>query len=435
MRPSLVSTRPWRLLALASLSIAISAPAALAAAQLPAAKAENVGMSSERLARLPEGMKELVDKGKLAGVVTMVSRHGKVVEFDATGKRDIASNAPMQKDSIFRIYSMSKPITGVAMMMLFEEGKWQLNDPVSKYIPEFANLKVYATDANNNIVMKDQVHQVTMRELMSHSGGFTYGIFSGSAVDKMQRDADVLNINNTLDEFIKRVAKLPLNSQPGSEWHYSISVDIQGYIVQKLSGMPFEKFLEQRIFKPLGMVDTAFYVPKDKLNRFAEYYTYDKDGKLLVCAIDGCLNHDFSKVPALSSGGGGLVSTATDYMRFCQMLLNGGQLDGVRLLSPLSVELMRSNVLAPNVPILAPGAGFGLDFAVYTDPVAAGGYYGKGTYWWGGAAGTWFWIDPVNDLIVLGMIQQVSGTGAAAANGVPDVRGLSHSLTYQAIIN
>jgi CubicO group peptidase (beta-lactamase class C family) len=435
MRPSLVSIRPWRLLALASLGLAISAPPALAAAQLPTAKAENVGMSSERLARLPEGMKALVDNGKLAGVVTMVSRHGKVVEFDATGKRDIASNAPMQKDSIFRIYSMSKPITGVAMMMLFEEGKWQLNDPVSKYIPEFANLKVYATDANNNIVMKDQVHQVTMRELMSHSGGFTYGIFSGSAVDKMQRDADVLNINNTLDEFIKRVAKLPLNSQPGTEWHYSISVDIQGYIVQKLSGMPFEKFLEQRIFKPLGMVDTAFYVPKDKLNRFAEYYTYDKDGKLLVCAIDGCLNHDFSKVPALSSGGGGLVSTATDYMRFCQMLLNGGQLDGVRLLSPLSVELMRSNVLAPNVPILAPGAGFGLDFAVYTDPVAAGGYYGKGSYWWGGAAGTWFWIDPVNDLIVLGMIQQVSGTGAAAANGVPDVRGLSHSLTYQAIVN
>lgn len=435
MRQSLVSIRPWRLLALASLGLAITAPAALAAAQLPVARADSVGMSSERLARLPEGMKALVDNGKLAGVVTMVSRHGKVVEFDATGKRDIATNAPMQKDSIFRIYSMSKPITGVAMMMLFEEGKWQLSDPVSKYIPEFASLKVYATDANNNIVMKDQVHQVTMRELMSHTGGFTYGFFSNTPVDKMQRDADVLNPNNTLDEFIKRVAKLPLNAQPGTEWHYSISVDIQGYIVQRLSGMPFEKFLEQRIFKPLGMVDTAFYVPKDKLNRFAEFYSYDKDGKLLVVGPKDGLNHDFSQVPALSSGGGGLVSTATDYMRFCQMLLNGGQLDGVRLLSPLSVELMRSNVLAPNVPILAPGAGFGLDFAVYTDPVAAGGYYGKGSYWWGGAAGTWFWIDPVNDLIVLGMIQQAAGTGAAAANGVPDVRALSHSLTYQAIVN
>ena len=435
MRPSLVSIRPWRLLALASLGLAISAPAALAAAQLPVAKADSVGMSSERLARLPEGMKALVDNGKLAGVVTMVSRHGKVVEFDATGKRDIATNAPMQKDSIFRIYSMSKPITGVAMMLLFEEGKWQLNDPVSKYIPEFAGLKVYATDANNNIVMKDQVHQVTMRELMSHTGGFTYGFFSNTPVDKMQRDADVLNPNNTLDEFIKRVAKLPLNSQPGSEWHYSISVDIQGYIVQKLSGMPFEKFLEQRIFKPLGMVDTAFYVPKDKLNRFAEFYTYDKEGKLLVVGPKDGLNHDFSQVPALSSGGGGLVSTATDYMRFCQMLLNGGQLDGVRLLSPLSVELMRTNVLAPNVPILTPGAGFGLDFAVYTDPAAAGGYYGKGTFWWGGAAGTWFWIDPVYDLIVVGMIQQAAGTGAAAVTGVPDVRSLSHSLTYQAIVN
>jgi CubicO group peptidase (beta-lactamase class C family) len=391
-------------------------------------------MSTERLAQLRSGMKELVDQGRLAGVVTMVSRHGKVVEFDASGKRDIAANAPMQKDSIFRIYSMSKPITGVAMMILFEEGKWQLNDPVAKYIPEFAKLKVYSTDANNNVVMKDQAHPVTMRELMSHSGGFTYGFFSNTAVDKLQLEADLLNPNNTLDEFIKRAAKLPLNSQPGTEWHYSISVDIQGYIVQKLSGMPFEEFLEKRIFKPLGMVDTAFYVPKEKLNRFAEFYSYDKDGKLQVVGVKDGLNHDFAAKPALSSGGGGLVSTATDYMRFCQMLLNGGQLDGTRILSPLTVELMHTNVLAPNVPILAPGAGFGLDFAIYTDPAAAGGYYGKGSYWWGGAAGTWFWIDPVNDLIVLGMIQQAAGTGAAATNGVPDVRGLSHAWTYQAIL-
>jgi CubicO group peptidase (beta-lactamase class C family) len=423
-----------RSLAMASLAAILVQPALSATHDLPSASAESEGMSTERLAQLRSGMKELVDQGRLAGVVTMVSRHGKVVEFDAAGKRDIAANAPMQKDSIFRIYSMSKPITGVAMMMLFEEGKWQLNDPVAKYIPEFAKLKVYGTDANNNVVMKDQVHPVTMRELMSHSGGFTYGFFSNTAVDKLQLEADLLNPNNTLDEFIKRVAKLPLNAQPGSEWHYSISVDIQGYIVQKLSGMPFEEFLEKRIFKPLGMVDTAFYVPKEKLNRFAEFYSYDKDGKLQVVGVKDGLNHDFAAKPALSSGGGGLVSTATDYMRFCQMLLNGGQLDGVRFLSPLSVELMHTNVLAPSVPILAPGAGFGLDFAVYTDPVAAGGYFGKGTYFWGGAAGTWFWIDPVNDLIVLGMIQQAAGTGAAATAGVPDVRGLSHAWTYQAIV-
>ena len=423
-----------RLLLMASLAAVLVQPALSATRDLPSASAESEGMSTERLAQLRSGMKELVDQGRLAGAVTMVSRHGKVVEFDASGRRDIAANAPMQKDSIFRIYSMSKPITGVAMMILFEEGKWQLNDPVAKYIPEFAKLKVYSTDANNNVVMKDQAHPVTMRELMSHSGGFTYGYFSNTAVDKLQLEADLLNPNNTLDEFIKRAAKLPLNSQPGTEWHYSISVDIQGYIVQKLSGMPFEEFLEKRIFKPLGMVDTAFYVPKEKLNRFAEFYSYDKDGKLQVVGVKDGLNHDFAAKPALSSGGGGLVSTASDYMRFCQMLLNGGQLDGTRILSPLTVELMHTNVLAPNVPILAPGAGFGLDFAIYTDPAAAGGYYGKGSYWWGGAAGTWFWIDPVNDLIVLGMIQQAAGTGAAAANGVPDVRGLSHAWTYQAIL-
>jgi CubicO group peptidase (beta-lactamase class C family) len=419
------------------ISAALFSGAVLAAAgsELPMAKPESVGMSSERLARLNGDMQSLVDQGRLAGAVTMVARHGKMVEFDAVGKRDIAANAPMQKDSIFRIYSMSKPITGVAMMLLFEEGKWQLNDPVSKYIPEFANLKVYATDEHNNMTLKEQEHPVTMRELMSHSGGFTYGIFSNTPVDKLQRDADVLNTNNTLDEFIKRVAKLPLNAQPGTEWHYSISVDIQGYIVQKLSGMPFEEFLEKRIFKPLGMRDTGFYVPKEKLNRFAEFYTYDKDGKLLAIKTNESLNHDFAAKPALSSGGGGLVSTATDYMRFCQMLLNGGQLNGVRLLSPRTVELMRTNVLAPNIPTLAPGAGFGLDFAVYTDPMAAGGYYSKGTFFWGGAAGTWFWIDPANDLIVVGMIQQAAGTGAAAVAGVPDMRGLSHAFVYGAILD
>jgi CubicO group peptidase (beta-lactamase class C family) len=419
------------LVVLALLMAALQSAVAAGPQALPSAKADSVGISAERLSRLSDGMKSLVDQGRLAGAVTMVARHGKVIEFEATGKRDIAANLPMQKDSIFRIYSMSKPITGVAMMMLLEEGKWQLNDPVAKYIPEFADLKVYATDANGNMVLKDQVHPVTMRELMSHTGGFTYGYFSNTPVDKLQREADVLNVNNTLEEMIKRVAKLPLSAQPGSEWHYSISTDIQGYIVQKLSGMPFEEFLEKRIFKPLNMVDTGFYVPAEKLKRLAEFYSYGKDGQMEV--MRGGLNHDFSAKPAFASGGGGLVSTATDYMRFCQMLLNGGKLDGVRLLSPRGVELMRMNVLSPAMPTLSPGAGFGLDFAVYTDVAAAGGYYGKGTFYWGGAAGTWFWIDPTDDLIVIGMIQQVAGTGAAPVAGVPDVRGLSHIYVYQAI--
>jgi CubicO group peptidase (beta-lactamase class C family) len=346
-------------------------PAIAGQPTLPTAKPESVGMSGQRLTRLGDGMKSLVDQGRLAGVVTMVARHGKVVEFEATGKRDIAAGLPMQKDSIFRIYSMTKPITGVAMMLLFEEGKWQLDDPVEKYVPEFAGLKVYGTDAKGNVALKDQVHPMTMRELMSHTGGFTYGFFSNTPVDKLQRETDLLNIDNTLEEMIRRIAKLPLNSQPGSEWHYSISVDIQGYIVQKLAGMPFDEYLEKRIFKPLHMVDTGFYVPADKLKRFVELYDYDKDGKFEV--LKGGLNHDFSKKPAMISGGGGLVSTAGDYMRFCQMLLNGGQLDGERLLSPRTVELMRTNVLPPALSVLAPGAGFGLDFAVYTDSVAAGG--------------------------------------------------------------
>jgi len=423
------------LLFVLSLIAAVILPPSLAIGQtaLPTAKPESVGMSAERLSRLDDGMKSLVDQGGLAGVVTMVARHGKVIEFQAAGKRDIAANLPMQKDSIFRIYSMSKPITGVAMMMLFEEGKWQLNDPVAKYIPEFAGLKVYGADAKGNMVLMDQTHPMTMRELMSHTAGFTYGFFSNTPVDKLQREADLLNVDNSLEEFIHRVAKLPLNSQPGSEWHYSISVDIQGYIVQKLSGMPFAEFLDKRIFKPLGMVDTGFYVPSEKLKRLAEFYDYDKDGHFEI--VHGGINHDFSAKPALASGGGGLVSTAADYMRFCQMLLNGGQLGGVRLLSPRTVELMRTNVLPPTLSILAPGAGFGLDFAVYTDAVAAGGYYGKGTFWWGGAAGTWFWIDPADDLVVIGMIQQVAGTGAAAMIGVPDVRGLSHAYVYQAVVN
>jgi CubicO group peptidase (beta-lactamase class C family) len=421
--------------ALVLLAALLALPAAHAAGNgaLPSTKAENVGMSGERLARLSEGMKSLVDQGRLAGVVTMVARHGKIVEFDAVGRRDIGANAPMKKDTIFRIYSMTKPITGVAMMMLFEEGKWQLNDPVAKYIPEFADLKVYGADAGGNATMTAPSHPMTMLELMSHTGGFTYGIFSDSPVDKLQREANVLDVDITLDEMIKRVAKLPLNTQPGAEWHYSISVDIQGYIVQKLSGMPFEEFLAKRIFHPLNMVDTAFFVPKEKLDRLAEFYRYGKEGQMEV--VHGGLNHDYSAKPALASGGGGLVSTAGDYMRFCQMLLNGGQLDGVRLLSPGTVELMRTNVLPPAMPTLAPGAGFGLDFAVIENVIAAGGYYGKGTFFWGGAAGTWFWIDPVSDLIVVGMIQQAVTLGAATAIEVPDVRGLSHAYVYQAILD
>jgi CubicO group peptidase (beta-lactamase class C family) len=397
---------------------------AAVAAELPSARPESVGMSTQRLGRLKSEMQALVDRNQLAGVVTMVAKDGKVVEFEAAGKRDLASNAPMQKDSIFRIYSMTKPITGVAMMILLEEGKWQLNDPVSKHIPEFANLKVAKVNPQSGAVTQVAPdHAMTMRELMSHSGGLTYGVFGTTAVDKMYTDVNVLDRDATLQAMIDKLGKIPLLHQPGERWHYSVSVDVQGYLVEKLSGQPFPEFLKQRIFDPLGMKDTAFYVPPEKMNRFVSFYTYDKDRKFV--AHPGV--PDFSKAPGAPSGGGGLVSTATDYMRFCQMLLNGGELDGKRLLSPLTVQLMRSNMLPASARTLSPGTGFGLDFAVVEDPVLAGGYGGEGTYYWGGYAGTWFWIDPVYKLIVVGMIQH-------RGDGLPDVRALSRSLTYQAIV-
>jgi CubicO group peptidase (beta-lactamase class C family) len=405
-----------------SLLLVVLAAAAVAA-DLPSARPESVGMSTQRLSRLKSEMQALVDKNQLSGVVTMVARHGKVVEFEAAGKRDLQSAAPMQKDSIFRIYSMSKPITGVAMMMLFEEGKWQLNDPVSKHIPEFADLKVAKVNPQTGAVTQVAPdHAMTMRELMSHSGGLTYGLFGSTAVDKMYMDVNVLDRDAPLQAMIDKLGKIPLLHQPGERWHYSVSVDVQGYLVEKLSGQPLPVFLKQRIFEPLGMKDTAFYVPPEKLGRFVSFYTYDKDRKFVLHP-----SPDYSKPPVMASGGGGLVSTAADYMRFCQMLLNGGELDGQRLLSPLTVQLMRSNVLPASARTLSPGTGFGLDFAVVEEPVAAGGYGGEGTFYWGGYAGTWFWIDPVYNLIVVGMIQQ-------RADGMPDVRALSRSLTYQAIL-
>ena len=394
------------------------------AADLGKARPESVGMSSQRLARLTTEMKALTERGELPGVVTMVARMGKVVHLEAAGKRELEGGAPMQKDTIFRIYSMTKPITGVAMMILFEQGKWQLNDPVSKHIPEFAHLKVAKIDpANGSVKTVEADHPMTMRELMSHSGGLTYGFFGGTAVDRMYGEQKVFDQSQPMQTMIDRLAKVPLLFQPGERWHYSLSVDVQGYLVEKLSGQPFPEFLQQHLFGPLKMVDTAFHVPPEKMNRFAEFYFRGKEGNTIK--HPGVA--DYSKPPVFPSGGGGLVSTASDYMRFCQMLLNGGELDDRRILSPLSVKLMRTNVLPESAPTMGPGTGFGLDFAVIEDPAAAGGYGGKGTYFWGGFAGTWFWIDPVYELIVIGMIQQ-------RGDDMPDLRALSRSLTYQAIV-
>ena len=337
-------------------------------------------------------------------------------------REGLAREDPLERDDIFRIYSMTKPVTGVAMMMLMEQGRWQLDDPVSKYIPEFANLQVAKVDPASGAVKNVPAdHPMTMRELMAHTAGLSYG-FGATPVDKLYAENKVYDPTQPLQTMIERMAKVPLIFLPVERWIYRLAVDVQGYIVEKLSGQSLDDFMQQHIFAPLKMVDTAFHVPAEKLDRFAEFYLRDQDGKFSKHP-----NTDFTQPPALLSGGGGLVSTASDYMRFCQMLLNGGVLDGQRILSPLSVKLMRTNMLPESAPTFGPGVGFGLDFAVVEDPALAGGYYGEGTYFWGGFAGTWFWIDPVYELIVIGMIQQRDGDAT-------DFRALSRSLTYQAIV-
>ncbi len=400
-------------------------------ADLQMAQPESVGMDSARLARVNARMKEFVDNGQLAGVVTMTARDSKIVQFDAVGYRDIAAGDSMAKDDIFRIYSMSKPITGAAMMILYEEGKFKLSDPVEKYIPEFKDLQVAAgEDADGNIITEPPSHKMTMRELMSHSGGLTYGLFSQSKVDDMYNDVNMLDPDSTLQDMIDKLAKIPLRQQPGSMWHYSVSVDVQGYVVEKLSGQKFSDFLEERIFEPLGMKDTDFYVPEEKADRLAQVYGYAPDGKLVAQEGFGGSNN-YLLDQAFESGGGGLVSTAMDYMRFAQMVANGGELDGVRILAPLTVEIMHRNQLPKSVPGIglgARGTTFGLDFAIIEDPVEAESY-SKGEFYWGGAAGTWFWIDPVEDIVFVGMIQQFGGR-----TPVPDVRGASRQAVYQAVL-
>jgi CubicO group peptidase (beta-lactamase class C family) len=400
-------------------------------------KPEALGFSSERLERLHAAMQREVDQKQLAGVVTILARHGKVVEERTYGKKDIASGAPMTRDTIFRIFSMTKPVTGVAMMILYEDGKWHPLDPVSKYIPEFAHLKVFkGVDESGKMNLEDPVHPPTMQELMTHTAGFTYGVFGDTLVDKMYLDQHVWQ-SSSLQDMIDKLAKIPLLYQPGTRWIYSASMDIQGYIVEKLSGQSLPDFMQQHIFGPLGMEDTGFFVPKEKRNRFATLYREDPKGELIVDATRGLTADNYATQPSMASGGGGMVSTAEDYLRFAQMLLNRGELDGARVLAPATVELMITNHLAPSLmtgefsipPVtIRPGLGWGYDCAVYTDPLAADEVVGKGTFLWLGAADTWFWADPTNDLIFVGMTQRLLGPGW------PNVEALSQPLVYQALV-
>ena len=430
----------YRIAALTSvltlLTVSAAAQAAKSKAQTAIATPESVGFSSQRLERLHAVIQDEINRKQLAGAVTILARHGKIIDYRTYGVRDLATNAPMTKDTIFRAYSMTKPITGVAMMVLYEQGKWLPSDPISKFVPEFEHLKVYAgKDDGGKMILVDPDHAPTMGELMSHTAGFTYGFANeDDPVNATYRGLKVMRSQN-LQEMIDKLSKIPLLYQPSKGWHYSCSMDIEGYIIEKLSGKSLPDFIRDNITQPLGMPDAGFYVPADKRPRFAALYKGGPDDGIVPDDNNG---NNYTEQPTMASGGGGMVATAEDYYHFAQMLGNGGQLNGSRVLAPSSVKLMGSNHVPMDIMngkfgigrhIMRPGFGYGFNVAVVYDPPAAELPDGKGTFFWDGAAGTWFWVDPTNDIVFVGMIQRRSS---------PDNHPLlykSHSLVYQALVD
>ena len=398
---------------------------------------ETLGFDSGRLAALDGYMSGMVETGMVAGTSTLLMRHGQVVAFNTFGKARLSDEAALARDAIFRIYSMTKPVTGLAMMILFEEGRWRLDDPITDVLPELVNQRVFAGMAPDGAMLtREAIRPPTMRELMSHTTGLGYGLFDVHPIERAYREAGVMMAHSHGD-LVRRAATIPLMFQPGTEWFYSIATDLQAVVVERLSGLRFSDFLKARIFDPLHMVDTGFYVPPDQLHRLTEMYSDNGHGRLKVAteAFDMPIN-DYSRPPRFESGGGGLVSTAVDYARFCQMVLNKGELDGVRILSSASIDLMATNVVPDAVlntvnPLrllpFSPAFGFGLDFAVVIDPKTLGAVEGQGTLSWGGGGGTWFWIDPQNDLIFVGMIQRMADP---VSN---EFRAKARALTYAAL--
>lgn len=375
--------------------------------ELPTAKPEDVGLSTERLVRIGSAVQALVDDHKVAGAITIVARRGKIVYFEAVGKRDIDSGEPMERDTILRFYSMTKPITSVAVMMLVEDGKIDLDDPVAKHLPKLNGVKVFLRANGDGFETESPKRAPTVRDLLRHTAGLTYGIFGNTPVDEAYRKAGVLAPTDTLADMTRKLGELPLLYQPGTKWNYSVSTDALGRIVEVASGKSLDEFFAERIFRPLDMKDTGFFVPPDKLSRFAATHGA-ADDKLRV--TDAPATSNFRNRPTLLSGGGGLVSTARDYMRFCQMLASGGELAGTRLLRRETVQSMTMNQLPDEAfpiafgPIQRPGVGFGLGFSVQVnrDPLSASRV---GEYGWGGAASTHFWISPKDELVVIALQQ------------------------------
>jgi len=387
---------------------------------------EEFGFSSERLARINTVTQRYVDEGKYAGFVTLVARRGAVVHLEKCGLQDIQKNKPLELDTLFRIYSMTKPITSVALMMLYEQGLIRLEDPVSRFAPEFKNVRVLESGGR----LVEPRREITVHHLLTHTAGLGYGDEEDSLIDKLYRDVDLENIDSTNEEVSRKLAGLPLRFHPGESWHYSYATDVIGRLVEIISGVSLGEFFEENIFKPLGIEETFFRIPEKKVNRFAELYGKTEKGPLEI--IDVAMGGDFFKV-VRDSGGAGLISKAEDYFRFAQFFLNKGELNGVRLLSPKTVELMRANHLPPDIlPINMgdpwPRVGFGLGFNVWLDDLKVDMRGSAGSHGWGGWASTQFWIDPVEEIIGILMVQLIPSYTYPIVN---DLR----TAVYQAVID
>lgn len=397
--------------------------------------AEAVGMASARLARINPRLQGYVDRGQAAGFVTLVARDGQVAHLETCGFRDAEAQLPAQIDTIFRIYSMTKPVTSVALMMLYERGAFQLHDPVSRYIPAFGKTRVLEAMGFLGKELVEQNPPMTIHHLLTHTAGLSYGFFLDTPIDEMYRKSVFFSSSATLEEKVIQMADIPLRHQPGAAWNYSIATDVCGYLAQVLAGMPFEDFLEREIFAPLGMADTAFHVPAGKEDRLAKLYQHTlPDGNFRE--YTGKANipvQDYTQPAAAPSGGGGLVSTIGDYWQFANMLLNHGELDGARIIGRKTLSYMTQNHLRPELlpiaigPNTIAGRGFGLGFEVIMDAARTGVLNSNGSYGWSGAAATNFWVDPQERIVGIIMTQLLENQH----NFQDDFR----ALTYQALVD
>lgn len=389
---------------------------------LPSAKPDSIGLSPLRLQRMRDAFQREIDKGTTPGVVSMVARRGQIGWFEAQGQQDPAGGAPMTTDSIFRIFSMTKPLVSLGIMMLLEDGDLLLNDPLAKFIPEFASQKV-GIERNGALEFALPVRPITIQDLLRHTSGISYEITGTGMVQRMYAKAKAFRRDITNEDHAKLIASLPLMCQPGAEWNYSRSTDILGRVIEVVSGQTLGAFLNQRILSPLQMNETDFHTAESNKPRLAQPFPTDPWSGEKVELFDPL------EIPKMQSGGGGLVSTAMDYARFCQMLLGGGALDGTRLIGRKTLAFMASNHLAPHVKVeshlLPPGHGFGLGFAVRTHDGMAPFAGSTGQYFWSGMAGTFFWIDPTEDLFAIFLSQ---GPGQREY-----FRTLVRSLVYAAV--